>query len=153
MLKHYLVDKNGMPLNVQTGVDGNRCLVTEGSRVLDAHWQSAAITTAVTTVMVTAKPDESIMLTDLVLVLSKKVASATIMVNFSDGTETINLFRFDANVDSFYFNHAFTGGLRGWKDANFDIITDEATTVSVLVGYVHISTEQTKTFSEWDAER
>ncbi len=92
MLKYYLSNEDGIPLNVQTGVDGNQCLVTDGSRVLSAHWRSSSITTATTTTIVEANPSESILLTDMVLILSKKVASATIIPRFTDGTNTITLF-------------------------------------------------------------
>lgn len=153
MWKIFLANKSGTPLNVQTGVDGSQCLVTDGVRTLDAHWRSANITTATTTTIVEASPNESIMLTDLIIILSKKVAAATIIPRFACEGHTINLFTFDGNVDAFQFSHAFTGGLRGWKEADFQIVTNEATTVGVLVGYVHVASKQTKTYSEWDSER
>ncbi len=153
MFKHYLANSAGTPLNVQTGVDGKQFLVTDGSRVLGAHWQSEAITTTTTTTIIEAIPDESIMLTDLVVILSKKVADATIIVRFYDGTNTEILFTFDGAFASFQFSHAFQGGLRGWKDADFQIVTNKNTTVGVLVGYVHIATAQTKEYSIWNAER
>lgn len=153
MFKYYLADKNGTPLNVQTGISGSQCLVTDGARVLDAHWESASITTATTTALVEAKPDESIMLTDLVVILSKKVAGATIIVRFTDGTNTVPLFTFDAVTASFQFSHAFQGGLRAWKDADFQVVTNQATTVGVLIGYVHIASNETKEYGVWDAER
>jgi hypothetical protein len=93
------------------------------------------------------------MLTDLVIVLSKKVVAATIVPRFSDGTNTEDLFTFDAATASFQFSHAFQGGLRGWKDADFQIVTDQATTVGVLLGYVHIAVEQTIAYGTWNASR
>ena len=153
MLKHYLADTNGVPLNVQTGLDGSRCLIIDSSRVIAAHWQSVSITTATTTPVVVAKPGEAIMLTDMVIILSKKVNLATIIPCFADGTNTVNLFEFDASTAPFQFSHAFQGGLRGWKDADMQIVTNQATTVGVLIGYVHISPEQTSSYGVWDAER
>ena len=93
------------------------------------------------------------MLTDLVLILSKKVADATIIPRFADGTNTINLFTFDGAAASFQFSHAFQGGIRGWKDANLQIVTNKTTTVGVLIGYVHIATDETKPYGKWDKER
>ena len=153
MWKSLLSHKDGNPLNVQTGIDGNKCLITDGMRALAAHWQSASITTATTTTIVEAAPNESILLTDFVIILSKKVATATIIPRFSDGTNAENLFTFDAATSSFQFSHAFQGGLRGWKDADFQIITDQATTIGVLLGYVHIAPAQTKTYGRWLGER
>ena len=153
MWKHFLADKAGTPLNVQTGVDGNQCLITDGARVLMAHWRSAEITIATTTTIIEAVPNESVLLTDLIITLSKKVNLATIIPCFDDGTNTVNLFTFDASTAPFQFSHAFTGGMRGWRDASFQIVTNQATTVSVLVGYVHVASEQTETYSMWDARR
>ena len=153
MFKHYLANKNGTPLDVHDGLDDHPVLIAESRRVLNAHWKSSAITTATTTTVVSTKPNESILLTDLIIVLSKKVAASTIVAQFSDGTNTANLFTLDSTVDSFQFAHAFQGGLRGWKDADFQIVTNEATTLSVLVGYVHISSKSTKAYAVWDDER
>ena len=153
MWKFFQADKGGNPVNVRTGLDDESTLVAESLKIIDAHWKSSAITTATTTTVVEAMSSESIMLTDLVIVLSKKVAAATVVVQFYDGTNTENLFTLDANVDSFQFSHAFQGGVRGWKDADFQIVTDQATTLAVLVGYVHISSKGTKEYSVWNAER
>ncbi len=153
MLKYYLADSDGIPLNVQTGVDGSRCLITDGARVLDAHWQSEEITTATTTTIIETRPNESILLTDLIITLSKKIASATIIPCFDDLTNTVNLFTFDASTSPFQFSHAFQGGLRGWKDGDFKVVTSHNTTVSLLVGYVHVAPQQTKPYGVWNADR
>ena len=153
MWKFYVADKAGAPIDVRCGLDECQTLITEGLRTLAAHWKSPSITTATTTTVVEAKPNQSIMLTDLVVILSKKVAGATVIVRFSDGTNTEIMLTFDAATANFEFTHAFTGGLRGWKDADFQIVTNQATTLAVIVGYVHISTESTKAYDVWDAER
>ena len=153
MLKFFLANKAGVPLCNQDGLTDCPTLVSESIRTLEAHWKSPAITTATTTTVVEARPNQSIMLTDLVVILSKKVAGATVIVRFSDGTNTEIMLTFDAATANFEFTHAFTGGLRGWKDADFQIVTNQATTLAVIVGYVHISTESTKAYDVWDAER
>ena len=153
MLKYFLANSSGNPVDVRCGLDKCDTLITEGLRTLAAHWKSPSITTATTTTVVEAKPNQSIMLTDLVIILSKKVAGATVIVRFSDGTNTEIMLTFDAATANFEFTHAFTGGLRGWKDADFQIVTNQATTLAVIVGYVHISTESTKAYDVWDAER
>ena len=153
MWKFFQSNSSGVPLCVEKGLSQCPTLITESIRTLNAHWRSSAITTATTTTIVESIPDESILLTDLVVILSKKVASATIIARFYDGTNTANLFTFDAETDAFQFSHAFQGGLRGWKEADFQIVTNDVTTVSVLVGYVHIKSESTKDYSIWNAER
>ena len=153
MFKHFVADKNGVPLDVHAGLDDHPTRITESLRTLAAHWKAPAITTATTTTAVEAIPNQSIMLTDLIIILSKKVAAATIVVQFSDGTNTEILLTFDAATASFQFDHSFQGGLRGWEDADLQIVTDQATTLTVLVGYVHISTQSTKSYSVWNSER
>jgi len=154
MWKFFQSDKNGTPLNIQTGIDGNPTLITDGIRALNAQWKTTALATAVTGQhLVDAKPNGSIMLTDLIVILSKKVTAATISFSFDGGVYKAELFSFDAGTSSFQFSHSFQGGLRGWKDANLLITTNDATTVSVLVGYVHISPVQTKPYGVWNAER
>ena len=153
MLRFLLAHKDQAPLNVQTGIDGNKCLITESMRMLSTHWQSASITTATTTTIVSARANGSILMTDLIIILSKKVASATIIPRFTDGTNTVDLFPFDAATASFQFSHAFQGGLWGWKDADFQIVTDQATTVGVLLGYFQIAPKQTLTYGQWDISR
>ena len=153
MWKFFQTDTAGDLLNVEPGLKDKKTLMVESQRVLAAHWKSPAITTATTTTVVEARPSQSILLTDLVVILSKKVASATIVVRFSDGTNTVNLLTFDAATASFEFRHAFTGGLRGWKDADLQIVTNQATTISPLVGYVHLSSGTTQTYPIWNSER
>ena len=153
MLKTILAKKDGVPLDIHTGLNDHPTLIAEGLRTLGAQWQSSTITTATTTTVVEVKPRRGILLTDLVIILSKKVASATIVVRFYDGTNTESLFTFDAETASFQFSHAFQGGLRGWDDADFQIVTNQETTVAVLVGYVHTAPEQTRDYGIWVAER
>ena len=153
MWKFFQTDKNGIPLCVEKGIEDCPTLVSESMKTLAAHWKSSAITTATTTTVIKAIPNESILLTDILVVLSKKVALSTIIVRMSDGTNTEILFTLDSSVDSFHISHAFQGGLRGWKEADLQVITNQATTVSVLAGYVHIRKESTKTYSEWDSDR
>ena len=51
------------------------------------------------------------------------------------------------------FSKKSFGRLRGWKDASFKVVTNKATTVSLLVRYVHVAPEQTKRYGEWNADR
>jgi len=153
MWKVFQADKSGDPVDIRVGLKDKPTLITEGLKTLDAHWRSSAITTAITTTVVEAIPNESILLTDLIIILSKKVAGGTIVVRFYDGTNTEVLFTLDAATDSFQFSHVFQGGLKGWKDADLQVVTDQATTVSVMVGYVHVSSKGTLNYAVWNAER
>lgn len=153
MWKFLLSAKNGTPLDACSGLSDKPTLIAESLKTTEAHWKSASITTAVTTTIIAANPRESILLTDIIITLSKKVTASTIIVRFSDGTNTVNLFTLDGATASFQFSHAFQGGLKGWKEANLQVVTNEATTVSILVGYVHLTPMATKTYSVWNGER
>jgi len=153
MWKFFQSDKNGIPISICNGLRDEPTLISESVKTVDTHWKSSAITTATTTTVVSVKPNESILLTDILIVLSKKVAGATVIVQFSDGTNTEVLFTLDATVDSFQFSHAFQGGLRGWKEANIQVITNQVTTISVLVVYIHVSTKSTQKYTVWNAGR
>jgi len=155
MLRTVLQNDDSKSLNVQTGLDDNPTLVTEGMRVLASHWKSIVYTgVAATTEVIAARPNEAIGITDLIIILAKKVTSLTVIPRFSDGTNTVNLVTFDGATDSFSFSHAFQALIRGWKEANFQVVTDEDSPIlSVMVGYVHISPEATLPYAVWNAER
>lgn len=153
MFKQILAYKNGTPLSVDTSLNGEKCLVVDSQRVLSASWQSASITTAKTTTIISAKQNESVLLTDLVVILSQNMFFATITPRFSDGTNTVDFFVFNASTAPFQFSHAFQGGIRGWKNADFQIVTNQATTVSIFVGFVNIPTEQTMPYGAWNENR
>ena len=154
MLKLVAADKSGIPLDVHAGLDDHPTRITESLKTLDAHWRASAITTATTTIVVPARAGASLMMTDIVVILTKKVTAATIVVSWEcSGGYKVPMFSLDAGTASFQFSHAFQGGMKGWKDADIVVITNDTTTLSVLVGYVHISTESTQSYSEWNSER
>ncbi len=153
MNKINLADSNGICVNIRNGFDDKPAIITESLLSLNTNWYSSVITTATTTTIAESKPNQSILITDIVIVLSKKVTNATIEVMFDDGSNNVTLFTFDASTSSFQFSHTFRGGIRGWKDADFKIITNQATTVSVLIGYLHISPESSQSYFVWDAGR
>jgi len=154
MLKQILAAAGGKALNTMLGIDGIQTLVAESITKLNAHWQTAVITINTTTTIVAVRPQESIMLTDLIITSSKKVAGLDITAQFYDGTNTVVMMGVEGATAPVNFGHAFAGGLRGWKDADFQIVTDvTAGNVTVMVGYVRISPKFTLDYSVWDAER
>lgn len=154
MLKFLLANRNRKELNSQLGLNDLPTLITESMRVVAGFWQAVAITGSATTEIVVAKPNESILVTDLIVILAKKATNLTIIPRFHDGSNTENWLTFDGATAPFEYSHAFQGGIRGWKDANFQVVTDQNTiTLTVMVGYVHISEKATLTYDVWDAER
>ena len=141
-------------LDCESGFAGECTLVAESLIRLNAKWQSGINNAAETIDIVAPKADESIFITDLVLTSSKKVANSTIVLQFYDGTNTEAIMEIEGETAPVEFSHAFAGGLLGWKDAILQVITDQAAMyVVTLVGYVKVSEDLTKTYSEWNADR
>jgi glutamine cyclotransferase len=141
-------------LAIKSGFDGKCTLIAESLLKLTAKWRSIVNTGVETKDVVTPIPDESILLTDLIISSSKKVAGSTITVQFSDGVNTEILLTTEGASAPIEFSHAFAGGLTGWKDAVLQVITDQAAmNVTTLAGYVKISKALTKNYTEWDNER
>ena len=154
MFNHFIADKSGVPVDVQPGICGEPTIVTESVRTLSCHWAVATNSGIETITAVEVRPNESIMITDLIITSSKKVTDATIIPLFDDGTNSIDMMTIEAGLLAVEFNHAFTGGIRGWKNADFKITTNKAAlNVETLVAYVRISEALTLSYSEWNAER
>ncbi len=151
----FLVDSlSGQLLDNRIGFDGKRTLVAESYCRLASRWKSGINNAAETVDIVTPKPSETIFITDLLLTSSKKVANSTIILQFYDGTNTEKIMEIEGETAPVEFSHAFAGGLSGWKDAILQVITDRAAMyVVTLVGYIRVSENLTKTYSEWSADR
>ena len=146
--------ETGNAVDIQIGICGKPAIVTESLRVLNCHWATVTNTGAETKTVVTVRPHESIMITDLIITSSKKVNDATIIPLFDDGTDSIDLMTIEAGLTAVEFSHAFAGGIRGWKDADFKITTNKAAlNVETFVGYVRIASELTQTYDEMDAAK
>ena len=154
MFKYILADKDGIPVDVHKGLDDHPTLVTESLRALECHWKTGTNDAIETITIVKVKPDQAIMITDIIITSNKKVQDATIIPVFGDGTNSIDLFTIEAGLAAVEFSHSFAGGIRGWKDADFKITTNKAAiNVETFVGYVHLSKAAAKTYSVWNAER
>ena len=146
--------ETGHAVDIQTGICGEPVIITESLRVLNCHWAVVTNTGVETKTVVTVRPSESIIITDIIITSSKKVADATIIPLFDDGTNSIDLMTIEAGLKAVEFSHAFAGGIRGWKDADLKITTNKAAlNVETFVGYVRIASELTQTYDEMDAAK
>jgi hypothetical protein len=146
--------EEGKVLFTRKGIDGNLVLISEGLRGLSAKWYTGVNTGVETKALATPLSDTSILLTDLIITSTKKVALSTVVVQFSDGVNTKILMEIEAASAPVQFSHAFVGGLTGWKDAVLQIVTNQAAmNVTTMIGYVKISEALTKTYNEWDIGR
>lgn len=155
MIRVAIIDsETGQILDSQIGFNGNPTLLVEGLRGLSAKWYTGVNTGVETKALATPLSDTSILLTDLIITSTKKVALSTVVVQFSDGVNTKILMEIEAASAPVQFSHAFVGGLTGWKDAVLQIVTNQAAmNVTTMIGYVKISEALTKTYNEWDIGR
>jgi hypothetical protein len=141
-------------LDNQPGFTGDCTLIAESLIRLNAKWRSGINNAAETVDIVTPDVNESIFITDVLVTSSKKIAGSTIILQFYDGTNTEKIMEMEGASAPIEFSHAFAGGLSGWKDAILQVITDQAAMyVVTLVGYIKVSKDLTKTYSEWNADR
>lgn len=154
MLKQNIAHIDGTPLDVHSGIDDHPTLITEGLRCLECHWQTGVNDASETTTIVSARYNQAILITDIVITSSKKVNSSTVTLQFADGTNTETLMVIDGAEAPVEFSLNLQGGIRGWKNADLQVVTNQAGMYAVtFVGYVHISPESTKDHDIWDAER
>jgi|LGOV01.1.fsa_nt_gb hypothetical protein len=154
-IKVYLSNpQSDQVLDCGPGFTGRCTLVAESLVRLDSKWQSGINNAAETVNVVTPDTNGSIFITDILVTSSKKVANSTIILQFYDGTNTEKIMEIEGVSAPVEFSHAFAGGLSGWKGAALQVITDQiAMYVVTLVGYIKVSKDLTKTYSEWNADR
>lgn len=141
-------------LDCEVGFEGKCTFVAESRIRLNAKWQSGINNAAETIDIVTPKVNGSIFITDLLVTSSKKVAASTIILQFYDGTNTEKIMEIEGATAPVEFSHAFAGGLLGWRDAILQVVTDQAAMyVVTLVGYLRVSQDLTKSYSEWETDR
>jgi hypothetical protein len=146
--------QTSLVLDCKPGFMGKCTLIAESLTRLSSRWQSGINNAAETIDIVTPKPNESIFITDILVTSSKKVANSTIVLQFHDGTNTEEIMEIEGESAPVEFSHAFAGGLSGWKDAILQVVTDQAAMhVVTLIGYVKVSKDLTKTYSDWSESR
>jgi len=118
---------------VQRGLNDEPTFITESLRTIAAHWKVGTNDADEIITIVETRPSQAILLTDIIITSSKKVANSTVVVRFYDGTN-MEIEGVSAPVE---FSHSFVGGVKGWKDANFQVVTNQAAMlVRTFVGYI-----------------
>lgn len=155
MIRTILIEpKSGKSLDAQVGFAGQTTLVAESLARLNSRWQSGINNAAETVDIVTPAPNESLLITDVIITSSKKVALSTIVLQLYDGTNTEQIMEIEGAANPVEFSHAFAGGLLTWEDAIFQVVTNQAAMyVVTLVAYIKVSEDLTKSYNEWVADR
>lgn len=125
-------------------------LITETQAGSHGVWQSVSVTGASTTIIAQPIPGGAIVITDIV-VSSKKKAASTILIQFTDGSNTEVLMAPDIISDTANIVWSPKGLILGWKNARIEVVTDATFDATVTVGYVKLI--NSLTFSAWDGLR
>jgi len=155
MLKTVLVDTTtGQALATSKGSCSDTVLITENCSMINSRWNYVANLGAVTGIGADCRPMEAIMLTGIIVSSKIKVVGGTITLQFSDGTNTEICLVMETEEKTFEWTYAFLHGLKGWKGADFQVVTSAAGhDVSTLVTYVRLTGDLVKKHDEWKAEK
>ena len=157
MLKVVLTDeKSGQALHSeeyqQEGFK-NRILLTETIAGHYGVFKSASFTVIGTTELVTPKGSNSIQITDLIVTFEKK-NTATVTINFHDGTNTATLLSATLTDGPLNLSSNFRGRIRGWNTAHVDVVIAAADAIgSVAIGYVIHPAATGLAYAEWNSRR
>jgi hypothetical protein len=132
---------------------GQTHLITEDHARVATRFKAAGTTSAATTIVVQPKSGAAIVITDLI-VAQDKVSSGSIIVQFTDGSNTIILLEAKTADAPVALHVPFSGRALGWKDARIEMIsagTNPKSNVSVV--YYHVVGEGVLVFDDWDKLR
>jgi len=113
-------------------------------------WKSTNGSTAAITAVTSPDNGGSIAITDIMLSTEKKT-SGEVELRFTDGTNTIILFRALLTQFPVQINQGIVGLMKGWKDARVEIETVQNFEYSITIGYIKF--KEGLDYSEWDARR
>ena len=113
-------------------------------------FRSISETTAGTFSIASILTGQSIVVTDILL-SSKKKASSSLTLRFSDGTNTVNIFSPDTVSGEVNFSASLAGLFSGWAGADLEIVTVADVVFTATIGFYKFTGGDD--FSVWDAKR
>jgi len=153
-LKVHLADETGHIVGIEEHSESEHGahthLLTMG--LGDAHGQFKAVsgTTAATTTITEPKIGGRIALTNILLSAEKK-NTGTIELRFTDGTNTITVFKAILTDAPAVVSMPLTGVWRGWADARLEVVTVQDFIYTVTAGYA--KEDDGLTYLDWNARR
>ena len=128
-------------------------LVTEDHSRVATQFRTVANTGAETQIAVTPPKGTAIVITDVILG-AEKAASGSVTVQFTDGSDTVIVFKISTVQNPVSLHIPFAGRWRGWQNARIDVVTAGGNSDSdVSIGYYIIRGEGVLSFTDWDAQR
>lgn len=153
MLKAVLTrQSDNKSLATITGPLNSPVLISETYKSTVGVFKSTARTSAGTSIITSPNGDRSIVLTDMI-VSTDKVNLATIVVRFTDDTNTVNIYSGIATDAPINFAIAFAGKWQGWQGARLEMETTGALKATVVVGYYNVGEDFSLPYDEWNAVR
>ena len=148
----FLETIEGVLLHTEKVGPHTHLVVEDHSRVA-TQFRSVANTGAETQIAVTPPEGTAIVITDVILG-AEKAASGSVTVQFTQGSDTVIVFKISTVQNPVSLHIPFAGRWRGWKDARIDVVTAGGNSDSdVSVGYYILRGEGVLSFTDWDAQR
>jgi hypothetical protein len=154
MLKTSIIDpRDNTNLYIAHGPVDSRLPVHETYGAIHGSFKSVTNTGIETNVVTTPDGMGAIILTDLVLSCNK-TNNATVVVRFTDGTETVDIYNGDASNNTINLAISFNGRWQGWQGARLELLTDTLGQVATAaVGYYKVRQSDALPYTAWDALR
>ena len=154
MIPVYLAD-SGDGRGLRTAIshvepENGKIIVTGTIASTEGLWNTVSATGASTNIVAQAVPGSAIVITDLV-VSSEKKPSSTILIRFTDGTNTKVILGPDIINNPVNLAWSPRGYISGWVNARLDFITDATFNATVTVGYYLLS--EGLEYADWLARR
>ncbi len=153
MLRTILTDiKTGISLHTNQGLTSEPILIV--GTFGEQHGTYAAVTRtgAGTTTIIAAHGSDAIVLTDLILT-SDKVQSATITINITDGVNTVVVIGAEVTDAPCNIAIPFAGRWMSWQGARVDMVTVNAVSATLALGYYRVPEDKALPFAAWNALR
>jgi len=147
-----IVDEDGKPLKLiefENGGHGKHyhmAIISPGE--VHGLWKAISGTAAATTTVTEPANGGNIYVKNIA-VSGEKKNTGTIELRFTDGTNTITIFK--AILTDAPVNIAIAGDYKGWKDARLEVVTVLDFTHTVLCSY--IKQPNALAYADWDARR
>ena len=153
MIKANLIaSASGKELHTHEGYDGEPVLITATHGSYIGHFNTVTRSSQGTTTIVSAQSDDAIVLTDLILT-TDKVAGASATVIITDGANSETLIAAKLNDAPCNVAISFAGHWQTWRACYIDLITINAVTATVALGYYRIPWDKAMAYGEWNALR
>jgi len=153
ILKSQIIaSRSGKEIHTYDGYDGEPVLVTTTHGAQHGSFVAATRTEAGTTAVISARGEDGIVFTDLILT-TDKVQGATVTVAITDGSNTVTVVAADVTDAPCNIALSFAGHWQTWQAAYVNLTTVGVVKATLALGYFRIPWNVTLPYSAWNALR